>query len=271
MSNFINILAEETTSGKPFEILLPLALIIIVAKILSLICRKIGIPAVVGYLLSGVILGLFTFIPNQILFTPFTMEGINDLAKIGVVLIMFGAGMGTDLKKIKETGVSSIVVTSLGVIFPLGFGVGIAFACFGYENTQDIWTNIFYGVLLTATSISITVTVLKELGKLNTKVGACIESAAILDDIIGIVLLSIVLSLSGTSSTDGNITSNLPFGITTNNSGLDIFLLMIPLLHLLLFFLLLLLIYPDLLYQRTFLNQYQLSNHTHHLIIVVPL
>lgn len=227
MSNFINILAEETTSGKPFEILLPLALIIIVAKILSLICRKIGIPAVVGYLLSGVILGLFTFIPNQILFTPFTMEGINDLAKIGVVLIMFGAGMGTDLKKIKETGVSSIVVTSLGVIFPLVFGAGLAFACFGYENTQDIWTNIFYGILLTATSISITVTVLKELGKLNTKVGACIESAAILDDIIGIVLLSIVLSLSGTSSTDGNVTSNLPFGITTNNSGLDIFLLIV--------------------------------------------
>lgn len=225
MPNIINSLFEilPGEGQQPFDILLPLALIIIVAKLLALVCKKIGIPVVVGYLLSGIVLGLIILIPGQTILTSFTMEGINDLAKIGVVLIMFSAGIGTDLKKIKATGLSSIITTSLGVIVPLGFGCGLAFACFGYSNEQDIWRNIFYGILLTATSISITVSVLKELGKLDSKVGACIESAAILDDIIGIILLSVALSLGVSNET----TSNLPFGITTNNAGLDIFLLIV--------------------------------------------
>ena len=145
MPNIINSLFEilPGEGQQPFDILLPLALIIIVAKLLALVCKKIGIPVVVGYLLSGIVLGLIILIPGQTIFTSFTMEGINDLGKIGVVLIMFSAGIGTDLKKIKATGLSSIITTSLGVIVPLGFGCGLAFACFGYSNEQDIWRNVF--------------------------------------------------------------------------------------------------------------------------------
>lgn len=220
MENLLTIFTETTSNVEPFLFLLPIGLIIIVAKILSIFCSKIGIPRVIGYLLSGLLLGLLTFIPGQIVFTDITMEGINFVGKIGVVLIMFSAGMETDLKQIKATGVSSIIITSLGVIVPLAMGAGLAFCFFPTTDTQGIWTNIFYGVLLTATSISITVSVLKELGKLNTKVGTCIESAAIIDDIIGIILLSIALSLG---SPDAK--SSIPFGITTGNATFDILII----------------------------------------------
>lgn len=221
METIINIYTKTSSLiSEPFKILLPLGLIIIFAKILSIFCKKVGIPQVIGFLLSGIILGVITLIPGQPIFTDETGAGIDFIAKIGVILIMFSAGMETDLKKIKETGASAMVVTILGVLVPLAMGAGLAFIFFKADNTTAIWSNIFYGIILTATSISITVSVLKELGKLDTKVGAIIESAAILDDIIGIILLSIVLSL-GTS----NNPNSVPFIGSTGNANLDIVLI----------------------------------------------
>lgn len=180
------------------DLLLPLALILLSTKLLSLLGRKLGLPQVVGMLIAGILLGLIKLIPNQNVFSDTTLEGLNFLAKIGVILIMFSAGIETDLNQFKKTGFPSVVITSLGVIFPVAFGFIVA-AAFngGFENmTQhQVLSNLFYGVILAATSVSITVAALKELGKLNTKVGTSIISAAILDDIIGIILLSLCSSL----------------------------------------------------------------------------
>lgn len=188
-----------------FEILLPLALILLCTKLFSLLGKKIGLPQVVGMLIAGILLGFIKYIPNQNIFTQSTMEGLSFLAKIGVILIMFSAGLETDLKQFKTSGLPSVLITILGVLFPLGLGFLVASAFNGGFNVSQhqIITNLFYGAILAATSVSITVAALKELGKLNTKVGTSIVAAAILDDIIGVVLLSLFISLDKGNGLDG--------------------------------------------------------------------
>lgn len=181
-----------------FEILLPLALILLSTKFFALIGKKIGLPQVVGMLIAGILLGFIKYIPNQTIFTDATLEGLSFLAKIGVILIMFSAGLETDLKQFKICGVPSIIITSLGVIFPVGLGFIVSAAFnggFANMSQHQLITNLFYGTILAATSVSITVAVLKELGKINSKVGTSIIAAAILDDIIGVILLSLFISL----------------------------------------------------------------------------
>lgn len=190
-----------------FEILLPLASILVLSKLLSILARKLGMPQVMGLLLTGVLLGLITLIPNQQIFTDSSMEGIAFIAEIGVILIMFSAGLETDLKQIKETGLAASIITILGVIVPMALGFLVALVLPGSLSDPTIlFRNLFYGVILTATSVSVTIATLKELGKLNSKIGTAIVSAAILDDIIGVVILSIIISLHGAVlSGSGNV------------------------------------------------------------------
>ena len=179
-----------------YQILFPLALILVVSKLLSISARKLGMPQVIGLLLTGILLGLITLIPNQQIITDTGNKGIAFFAEVGVVLIMFSAGLETDVKQVKQTGLSSIVITVLGVIVPLVLGALVAMVLPNEANdTKTIFRNIFYGVILTATSVSVTVAALKELGRLNTKIGTAIVSAAILDDIIGVIILSVIISL----------------------------------------------------------------------------
>lgn len=197
---------QTISSVAYFEILLPLGLILFSAKFFAIIGKKIGLPQVVGMLLAGIALGFIKYIPNQTIFTDATLEGLSFLAKIGVILIMFSAGLETDLKQFKTCGIPSLVITSLGVIFPMGLGfiVSAAFngGFVGMTQHQAI-TNLFYGTILAATSVSITVAVLKELGKINSKVGTSIIAAAILDDIIGVILLSLLISLDKGENLNG--------------------------------------------------------------------
>ena len=199
------------------DLLLPVALILVLSKLLMLGCKKIKLPQVVGMLMAGVLIGLIKFIPylGDFILSDSARAGIKFLAEIGVVLIMFSAGLGTNLNTIKSSGKSSIIVTLLGVIIPMGLGALVAGLFNGFEN---IHSNLFYGVILTATSVSVTVATLKEMNRLSGKVGTIIISAAILDDIIGVVVLSIVLSLSGVSSSSNTIGSL----ITGNNESLGI-------------------------------------------------
>ena len=190
------------------SILLPLALILVLSKLLSILAKKIGLPQVIGLLMTGVILGLISIIPlpdalqEYAIFNDDAMSGIKFVAEIGVILIMFSAGIETDLKQIKKTGVAALVITILGVIVPLGLGF-LASLVLPNEETmiKTVFRNLFYGVILTATSVSVTIAALKELGKLNTKIGTAIVSAAILDDIIGVIILSIIVSLDKAMTT----------------------------------------------------------------------
>jgi len=161
---------------EPFELLLPLALILLLSKLMGLGAHKCGMPAVIGMLIAGVLIGLLKFIPWAPLQHAFFSEDVNFvlsvMSKIGVVLIMFSAGLGTDLKKLKQTGVASVVITAFGVAVPMLLGWLVASLFFGFAN---VLSNLFYGAILTATSVSVTVAVLKELGRLDSKVGASIR------------------------------------------------------------------------------------------------
>lgn len=200
------------------SLLLPLALILLLSKLLQMGCKKIKMPQVVGMLLAGIIIAFVDKIPGLNLLDDSARAGIKFLAEIGVVLIMFSAGLGTNLNSIKSSGVSAIVVTSLGVIVPMGLGFLVAGLFNGFGGTITLedgltvsktWSNLFYGVILTATSVSVTVATLKEMHRLNGKAGTIIISAAILDDIIGVIVLSVVLSLSGAGSTGENTLGSL--------------------------------------------------------------
>ncbi|MDY4560012.1 MAG: cation:proton antiporter [Eubacteriales bacterium] len=188
-----------------FTVLLPLAMILFLSKLFSIGCKKIGLPQVVGMLIVGILLGCIKYIPNQQVFTGTTLEGLSFIGKIGVILIMFSAGIGTDIKQIKATGKASIVITTLGVLVPLAFGFLVACAFnggFKDWSNKTVLSNFFYGVILSATSVSVTVATLKELGKLQSKVGTSIVSAAIIDDVIGVVLLSLIIGLSKGNASD---------------------------------------------------------------------
>lgn len=180
-----------------YKFLLDLALILLSTKLLGLLTRKVNMPQVVGALLAGLILGPACFGVLQ------ETEFITQLSEIGVIVLMFTAGLETNIKELKNCGVASTVVAVIGVIVPLVGGALLGhFSSVGGENLMQ---NIFIGVVLTATSVSITVETLKELGKLNTKVANTILGAAIIDDVLGIVVLTIVSSLAGESANVGLI------------------------------------------------------------------
>lgn len=207
----MNILSTIPTETNPqaYKILLPLGLLLLLSKVFSLLLGKIKVPQVIGYLVAGLVVGLIYLIPNQTILTDYTKDGIDFFAKIGVILIMFSAGIETDIKKVKSVGACAFVVALAGVLTPMLLCFLMAFVFDKISgvtiDSSRIYTELFYGVILTATSVSVTVATLKELGKLDSKVGSCLVSAAIIDDVLGIIVLSLIISLSGSSSTGSDL------------------------------------------------------------------
>ncbi|MBQ8992898.1 MAG: cation:proton antiporter [Turicibacter sp.] len=179
-----------------YKYLFDIALILLSTKVFGLITKKFSMPQVVGALLAGLILGPAMF---DILHET---EFIKQLAEIGVIILMFTAGLETDIIQLRKTGKASFIIALLGVLIPLITGFILAAIFNPGDFTQDIsilLQNIFIGIILTATSVSITVETLKELGKLNTRAGNAILGAAIIDDILGIVALTIITSFADSS------------------------------------------------------------------------
>ena len=175
--------------------LLDLALILLSTKVLSLVTKRFKLPQVVGALLAGLILGPAVF--NIIEETDF----IRQLAEVGVIVLLFNAGLESNLSEFKKSGKTSFIVAVMGVIIPLIGGTILAY-CINHgkvENVSAFVQNIFIGSVLTATSVSITVETLRELGKVSTSVGNIIVGAAIIDDVLGMLVLTIITSLAGSS------------------------------------------------------------------------
>ena len=176
--------------------ILDIALILLSTKLFGLISRKFQMPQVVGALFAGLFLG--PAVLNLVQETEF----LTQLAEIGVILLMFFAGLETDVNELKNSGKASLFIAILGIIVPLlgGYLISFIFNRPGImpfnANSSVFLQNIFIGTILTATSVSITVETLKEMGKLNSKVGNTILGAAIIDDILGIIALTIVISFS---------------------------------------------------------------------------
>ena len=182
-----------------YKYLLDLAIILLCTKALGLLTRRVQMPQVVGALLAGVLLG-----PAMLGILTET-SFIHNVAEIGVIVLMFCAGLETDIGELKRTGKASFIIALCGVLVPLAGGFATAYffnrpGMIESDASASIFLqNIFIGVILTATSVSITVETLKELGKLKTRSGNAILGAAIIDDILGIVALTIVTSISDPS------------------------------------------------------------------------
>ena len=182
-----------------YTYLLDLALILLSTKVFGLLTRRVRLPQVVGALLAGLILG------PACLGILHQTDFIYQVSEIGVIVLMFCAGLETDIDELKRTGKASFVIALFGVLIPLvgGFAVAAYFNRPGMlestASTSLMLQNIFIGVILTATSVSISVETLKEMGKLNTRAGNAILGAAIIDDILGIIALTIITSLADSS------------------------------------------------------------------------
>lgn len=177
-----------------FQILMPLALVFFFAKFLGLVARKLQMPQVVGEILAGLLLGPCVF--NMIdINSPQYGLSLRSIAEIGVIMLMFSAGLGTNLKELLKIGPKAFLIACAGVAVPLAAGAGV-YWLFGFDNGNRFFEALVVGTILAATSVSITVQALKELGYLRTKVGNTILSAAIIDDIIGMIVLTFVITLS---------------------------------------------------------------------------
>ncbi|MCR5282079.1 MAG: cation:proton antiporter [Lachnospiraceae bacterium] len=174
-----------------YEIFKDLAILVIAAKFFGLVARKCKAPQVVGEIVAGLLIGpgLLGLVEQS----PFIVQ----MAEIGVVLLMFSAGLGTDLKDLLKTGPIAFLIACFGVFIPLALGAIFYFCYYGFSpfGSLEFYKGVFIGTIMTATSVSITVSALKEMGKLQTKVGQTILSAAIIDDVIGIMVLTFVIGL----------------------------------------------------------------------------
>ena len=179
-----------------YVILRDLAIIILAAKFMAILAKKLKAPGVVGEIIAGLILG------PALLNLVKPGDFINQMAEIGVILIMFSAGLETNLKELKKSGLIALVIACVGVLVPLVGGT-ILYMCihgFAAPGSEEFLRALFIGSIMTATSVGITVETLREMGYLNGRVGQTILSAAIIDDVIGIIVLTFVLGMKDPNS-----------------------------------------------------------------------
>ena len=165
--------------------LLLLAVILVSAKVLGELAERIGQPAVIGELLAGVLLG-----PSVVGFVDPTLPALHLIAEIGVVLLLFGIGLETDLERLLSVGTAAFTVAVVGVLLPFLFGYGVSRAL-----GLAVLPAIVSGAALTATSVGITARVFSDLGELKSPEGQIVLGAAVIDDVIGLVILAIVSDL----------------------------------------------------------------------------
>ena len=182
-----------------------LAIIILTAKFFGLAARKCKAPQVVGEIIAGLLIG------PCVLNLVHISDTISVFAEIGVVLLMFSTGLGTNLKELIKAGPIATLIACVGVAVPLAGGTLLYSIFYGFAavGSTEFYKALFIGTIMTATSVSITVAALQEMGHLKSFLGTTIVSAAVIDDVIGIVVLTCVLGAgSGTGTGLGKVLFN---------------------------------------------------------------
>ncbi|MCL2456953.1 MAG: cation:proton antiporter [Defluviitaleaceae bacterium] len=185
--------SAERSESVESNLFLNLALILLATKIFGLFTRKIHLPQVVGALMTGIIFG------PALLGIIEPCEIFSVIAEIGVLLILFEAGLETDLNKLRKSFKSLLIIASFGVAASLGGGFLLSYL-FG----QSVMKSIFLGVIIMSSSVGITVEVLHELGKLNSKTGTIILGTSAVEDIFTVIIFSVVIGMGG-AATDAKI------------------------------------------------------------------
>ncbi len=173
------------------EFFLFLLIILLTARIFAELATRLEAPAVIGELFAGVVLG-----PSLLGWIE-PVEAIKLMAEIGIILLLFEVGLETDIKRLVSTGLKSVVVAFAGFVVPLLLGFALAYWVFGLS----LLVSLFIGGTLTATSIGITVRVLSDLRRQHSPEGQIVLGAAVLDDVLGVILLALLYEFS----TDGGV------------------------------------------------------------------
>tara|TARA_B100001123_G_C15324128_1_gene1028943 strand:- start:2491 stop:3729 length:1239 start_codon:yes stop_codon:yes gene_type:complete len=185
---------------------LALASIFVFGKVISSLFVRIKQPEVLGELIAGVLLGILGFIP---LYGELGYDFFHLLAEVGVAILLFEIGLETDLQELLNVGIPSLAVAIIGVVAPFFLGYYCVFLLndFGFLNFETesrlFLTALTIGATLTATSVGITARVLSELKKLKTVESRVILGAAVIDDVIGLIILAVISALITTTSIDG--------------------------------------------------------------------
>ncbi len=187
-----------------YSVFKDLAIIIAAAKLFGIIARRCKAPQVVGEILAGLLIG------PSILGWVNQTDFLIQMAEIGVILLMFSAGLETDIKELLRTGPIALLIACAGVFVPLVGGALLYMGFYGAApwGSEEFYKAVFIGTIMTATSVSITVQSLREMGKLKGKVGTTILSAAIIDDVIGIIVLTFVIGFKTPDSNPGKVVLN---------------------------------------------------------------
>lgn len=177
------------------QFLIELALLLFAATIGGKIASLVKMPEVLGQILTGIIIGptIFNLVNGE-------DEIIHVISEIGVIFLMFLAGLETDLKELKSSGKGASMVALGGVVFPLALGTLVPFFLFrgylvGADVSHQFLGALYVGTILTATSVSISVSVLRDMGSLGSRQGISILGAAIIDDVLGIIMLAVVTGM----------------------------------------------------------------------------
>lgn len=203
-----------------YEILLQLAIILLAAKLFGIVAARFKVPMVVGEIIAGLLVGpcLLGWVQMN--------DFVSYMAEIGVIMLMFSAGLETDLKELIKTGPIAFLIACAGVLVPLLGGTLLYLAFYGFDGfgTEHFFQALFIGTIMTATSVSITVASLKEMGKLKGRVGTTIMSAAIIDDVLGIIVLTFVLGFQNPENSVGIVVGKtILFFVIAIGGGLLIF------------------------------------------------
>lgn len=166
------------------EFIATLAGLLLATQLVAHLCRRVEIPEVIGQILVGIVAG------PALLNWVHLNSMMNEFQEIGVIILMFIAGLESDLSLLKKYLKPAVVVAIVGVVVPIAIMTPASYF-FGFTTLESI----FIGVIFSATSVSISVAVLREFKRLDSREGATILGAAVADDIIGVILLSIMISV----------------------------------------------------------------------------
>ena len=179
-------------------LILAVAILITAAKLMAALSWRLGQPAILGELLAGLVLGpsFLDFLSLPVFPDPFLADAIHQLGQIGVLWLMFAAGLETELDDLRQAGRPALLGGVFGVFSPLVLVTGISLAF-----SLPLADSVFLGITLSATSVSISAQTLLELGRLRTREGAALLGAAVIDDILEIMILAVFLILAAGGGT----------------------------------------------------------------------
>ncbi len=213
-------MVSKLSADEVLNFLIIVTIVLIAARFLGEICRKLKQPVVIGEILAGILVGpscmgtLFPgFFDHVFLSEPRAFGAFDGLANIGVIMLMFVAGLEVDLKLIVKQGRQAASISVLGILFP--FTLGFLFVWFFHDyifsvpSTNRLIPAMFFGTALSITALSVIVKVLMDLQIIRTKIGGLVVTAAMVDDFLGWILFSIIVKMMDANKSDGDLMSVL--------------------------------------------------------------